>query len=159
MATENTMVIGVTGDFGNPNGTGVSKIVASRIWPSTVKALSDSVTLATAFHAALKTAQLTATNQGDLSQTAKSPATPDKPEASVNVDRILKIDWREKSASSLHTISIPGVPVVSTGLDKLAEGERLNDVGKAAAAAALETYYDLTADTIVILSGVVIQKK
>jgi hypothetical protein len=94
----------------------------------------------------------------DLMLASKSPGISAKPGASINVDRVLICEWRTKTNSSVHTFTYPGVPTTSTGVDKLNEGDRLNEVGKAAVAAAIETFYDITEGEVVVLSGKVLQK-
>jgi hypothetical protein len=155
MATKQTANIGCVGDFGNPSGTGISSVAV----PFDAVTLADAVTDASAFFAAIKAAQLTACNQSDLGLTFVSAALADKPAADVNVDRVLLATWREKSVAAIHRISIPGVPVSSTGISNEAAGERLNDTGKAALAAAIEAITGITAGTVVVLQGKVFQKK
>jgi hypothetical protein len=155
MATKQTASIGCVGDFGNPSGTGISSVSV----PFDATDLATGVTDTSAFFAAIKAAQLTGCNQSDLSLTFVSAALGDKPAADINVDRVLLATWREKNIATIHRISIPGVPVSSTGISNEAAGERLNDVGKAALAAALEGITGIAAGNIVVLQGKVFQKK
>jgi hypothetical protein len=155
MATKQTANIGCVGDFGNPSGTGISSVAV----PFDAVTLADAVTDVSAFFAAIKAAQLTACNQSDVGLTFVSAALGDKPGADVNVDRVLLATWREKGITAIHRISIPGVPVTSTGIDNEPAGERLNGVGKAALAAAIEAVTGITAGTVVVLQGKVFQKK
>jgi hypothetical protein len=159
MATENTVVLGVGGDFGNPNGTGMSKLVLSRVRPGVNMSLVDLATSAGVFHAGLKTAGLTATNLGDISLTSKSPGISAKPDDDVNVDRILVVRWRKSTETSIHTFTLPGVPASGVNLENADGGERLTDAGKLVLAGLVETFYALTEGECVVLEGVVIQKR
>mgnify|MGYP000013207823 CR=1 FL=1 len=158
MSLENKAVITVKGDFGNPSGSGLSKITLADIWPA------QSVDVATkspdleAFHTALVTAQLTATAIGTRSLTSKVPVAVAAPGADVNIDRELVVDWQLATSSKIRQTTIPGVPVSSTSLEKIPNGERLNTAGKTAVGAALEAAYGLTAGDIVVLRGKVLQK-
>jgi hypothetical protein len=156
--TENTVTLGVRGDYGNPNGTGISRAVFSRVRPGTALSATEMATMGGAFHAAMVAAQLTGTTLGDLMLATKSPGVSAKPDDNVNVDRVLVCEWRTKTESSVHTFTYPGVPTSSTGISEMPEGERLNEVGKTAVAAAIETFYNITEGEVVVLGGKVIQK-
>lgn len=149
----------IVGDYGNPKGTGAGQLVCEDI-PYGATEVGDAQTAMATYHAALVTAQLTATVFGDCSVAVKSENFPAKPAADVNVDRILQVTWRTKSDSSVHRQTIGGLPATSTGIDKLPEGERLNETGKAAIASALASLYKVVApDEVIVLSGVVFQKR
>lgn len=158
MAREAKATIQNIGDFGNPKGNGLGGITLGHVadWDR-----ATMETKATAFHAAMVSAQLTAGNMGDVVSNYRLPAFADKPAAGVNIDRVVVCQWRQKSASKVYEITIDGVPLSSTSLEEKDEGERLNDAGKAAMAAAIDAMYDFTADEdkSVVLSGVVYQKK
>jgi hypothetical protein len=157
-ATENTVTLGVRGDYGNPKGTGMSKAVFSRVRPGVALSATELATIGGALHAAMVAAQLTGTTLGDLMLASKSPGVSAKPDDNINIDRVLVCEWRTKTDSSVHTFTYPGVPTSSTGISELPEGERLNEVGKTAVAAALETFYNITEGEVVVLAGKVLQK-
>lgn len=158
MAIENKAVITVKGDFGNPSGSGLSKITLADIWPGEAVDVTTKSPDMVTFHAALATAQLTATVVGTRSLTSKFPVAVAAPGADVNIDRELVVDWQLASSSKIRQTTIPGVPVTSTSLEKIPNGERLNAAGKTAVGAALEAAYGLTAGDIVVLRGKVLQK-
>lgn len=142
-------------DFGNPGGSGLAAV---HLPDMSVEDYSSVQTKLGAFHAAVKAAQLTGSNAGDLGNTYVSESTASRPEASINTDRRLVASYRTTGNRSVRRITIPGVPTTSTGISQEDAGERLNSVGKAALAAALEAAYGLTAGDVVILSGKVVQK-
>ena len=141
------------GDFGNASGTGLSKIQLPGL-PDEVHATLE--TRLGVFHAALKTAQLTVTNVGEVGITYGDDASAVKPAASVNVDRKMVVTWNQTSDATIHRTTISGVPTTSTAIDEQDAGERINDVGRAALEAAINAMYAI-ADAIV-LTGKVIQK-
>jgi hypothetical protein len=149
-------IIGCVGDYGNPDDTGFAKMSLHGL---TDQAHGDLETKLTAFHAALVTAQLTGTNKGELFTHYANEASALKPGTSCNIDRKLTVRWRTTTSSDVHRFTIPGVPATSTGITLVAAGERINATGKAALAGALETMYGLDENTVVILSGVVLQPK
>lgn len=158
MAQENKAVITVRGDFGNPSGSGLSKITLADIWPGEDVSLGVKGPDMTAFHAAIALAQITATNKGDNSVTTKLPVSPAKPGASVNIDRILVVDWKLATSSKTRQTTVPGIATTSTALELIDGGERLNDAGKAAMGTALEGAYGLAPGDIAVLRGKVLQK-
>jgi hypothetical protein len=155
MSIKKIATINCRGDFGNPSGTGVTSLQT----PFDAEDDEAAYTALAAFFAALKTAQLTACNQGDLTASWTSALFPAKPGTGVNVDRILLVTWRLKTDVGIHRLTIPGVPETSTGVSDLSEGERLNDTGKAALAAAIEAVGGYTAGDVVVLQGKVFVKK
>jgi hypothetical protein len=158
MPQENKAVIGCRGDFGNPSGSGLSKITLSDIWPGENVDLTAKSPDMVAFHAALVTAQLTATTVGSRSVTATMPANPAKPGADVNIDREIVCTWRLATSNKTRQLTVPGVPLTSTSIEKIDNGERLSDTGKAALATALEGAFGLSAGDVVVLYGKVLQK-
>lgn len=148
----------VVGDYGNPSGTG-SAIMALEDLPYSSNEVGTAQTAVQTFHAALVTADLTAAVLGDLAVSVVSESFPAKPEADVNVDRVLIYTWRTKQDSTIHRNTIHGVPATSTGIDKLPQGERLNETGKTALAAALTALYEIVApNEVIVLQGKVLQK-
>lgn len=143
------------GDFGNPAGTGLAKIQVGGL-PDEVHATLE--TRLSAFHGALVTAQLTATNVGECSVTYGDDASASKPAADVNVDRKLVVTWNRESDATIHRLTISGVPATSTSIGLQDVGERINDAGRTALAAAINTLYALTPADAVVLTGKVIQK-
>jgi len=142
-------------DFGNPSGSGLAAI---HLPGMEVEAYTTVQSKLGAFHAAIKSAQLTASNAGDLGNTYISESAAARPDASVNTDRRLVASYRVTGDNRVRRVTIPGVPTTSTGISAEDAGERLNATGKAALAAALEAAYGLTAGDVVILSGKVTQK-
>jgi hypothetical protein len=146
--------IGCVGDYGNPDGTGYSRMTLAEIAETDQTAARTKLNT---FHAALVTAQLTATVKADGAVTYNSETYVAKPDNDVNIDRKLVVRWRTLTDSSVHRLTIPGVPLESTGIEMVDSGERLNAVGKAALETAIEAMYGLSADTVVVLGGVVLQ--
>lgn len=146
------------GDNGNPTGSGLTKLVLEEM---TVEDYTSQQTKVNGFVAALVTAQLTGCSKGDVTTAQKSESLAVKPGANINIDRQLVITWRKKNDSSVHRLTIPGAPSTSTGISMTDAGERINNVGRAALEAALNTAYGLTAETdgAVVLTGKVIQKR
>lgn len=149
----------VVGDYGNPSGTGLAEMRFTDL-PYGANDVATAQTALATFHAAMIAAALVATAQGDIGITLVSENFPDKPGADVNVDRRLEYSWRTKSDSSIKRGTLHGVPATSSGIDKLPQGERLNDTGKTALATALEALYaiDHATNPVIILSGKVLQK-
>lgn len=155
MSIKKIATIGCRGDFGNPSGTGITSLQTQ------FDAEDDEAayTALAAFFSALKTAQLTGCNQGDLTASWTSALFPAKPAAGVNVDRILLATWRLKEDVAIHRLTIPGVPETSTAITDMPEGERLNDTGKAALAAAIEAVGGYEAGDVIVLQGKIFVKK
>jgi len=150
--------INVIGDYGNPAGTGLAQMKFNGL-PYSANEVTDAQTACQAFQAALITAQLTSTVIGDIGVTVLSENLNSKPGADVNIDRRCEYTWRTKQDSSIRRGTVHGVPATSTGVDKLPQGERLNDVGKAALAAALAAFYEIVLpDEVIVLQGKVLQK-
>lgn len=148
--------IQVKGDFGNPSGSGIAGIEVYGL-PDL-----DHATLETRlaeFHAALVTAQLTSTVACDRAVNYIDPDYQAKPGASVNVDRKITCTWRKKDSTAIRRSTFPGVPIVSTAIDETDAGERINDVGRTALAAAIEALYGFTAGDVIVITGVVTQPK
>lgn len=152
---DNKGTIALVGDFGNPQGTGRASV--SIPFAGSTNALGKAAL--DTFFTAIETAQLTGCNQSDVFVNFVNPQFADKPGTSTNVDRVLVATWREKSSTTVHRVSIPGVPASSTGISDEAAGERLNDVGKTALATAIQVCIGAAADSIVVLQGKVFQKK
>lgn len=112
-----------------------------------------------AYHAALVAAQLTETSIGGCKPTYNDEVSAVAPGTGVNVDRKLIVLWHTTTDSTQRTSTISGVPAVSTGITQEQEGERLNITGRGAMAAALEAVYGLSADTVIVDQGYVIQSK
>ena len=151
-----TGIIGCVGDYGNPDDTGFAKMTLHGLG---AEAHGDIETKLTAFHAALVTAQLTGTNKGELFVHYANEASALKPANDINIDRKMVVRWRTTTSSDVHRFTISGVPATSTGVSLVAAGERINITGKGALAGALETLYGETEDTVIILSGIVLQPK
>ena len=143
------------GDFGNPSGTGIAKIQVSGL-PDEAHATLE--TRLSAFHSALVTAQLTATNAGECSVTYGNDSSASKPGADVNVDRKIIVTWNRASDATIHRLTVSGVPSTSTSISPQDAGERINDAGRTALAAAINTVYALTPADAIVLTGKVIQK-
>lgn len=148
--------IQVKGDFGNPSGSGISNI---EVYGLPDEAHATLETRLGAFHAALVTAQLTSTVKCDTSVKYVAPDYKAKPGASVNIDRKITCTWRKKTETATRRITIDGVPSTSTAIDATDAGERINDTGRAALAAAIETLYGLTAGDVIVMTGIVTQPK
>jgi hypothetical protein len=144
------------GDFGNPSGTGLASI---SVYDLVDEVHADVKTKLTTFHAALVTAQFTATVKCDTAVNFVDPDYKVKPGADVNVDRRISVTWRKKTETAIRRLTIPGVPTTSTAISDTDAGERINDTGRTALQAALEALYDLTAGDVIVLSGIVTQKK
>ena len=148
--------IGLVGDYGNPDGSGYAKMALYGLEDT---ARTTNLTRLTAFHAALVTGQLTGTNIGESAVNYGDEAFSGKPAADINIDRKLVCRWRTTTDSSVKRITISGVPVGGTGTELVDAGERITLAGKGALEAALEAAYNLTADTCIVLSGIVLQPK
>jgi len=159
MPAENKAIIQVVGDSGNPSGTGLAKIVLANIWPGVDTNITAKAPDMTTFHAALVTAQLTSTVVGDKALTSKMPFAATKPGVSCNVDRQLLVEWRTKTDSTPHSFTVPGVPKTSTNLELVDNGERLTEAGKAVVATAIEAVFSLSENSVVVKSGIVLQKR
>lgn len=144
-------VIQLRGDFGNPSGSGLAKLVLHDLTSA------DSATAKTAlntFGAALKTDGFTLCNIGDISVVDKTLQFKDKPGGSVNVDSKLEVTWRTKTDDTTRSLTISGIAETSTQLESADDGKRLTDAGKVALAAHLTTLYGLAAeDAAVVLYG------
>jgi hypothetical protein len=144
------------GDYGNPSGTGVAGIELYGLKDeahATVKGKLSTL------HAALVTAQFTATVACDIGVNYVDPDYKVKPGADVNIDRKIVCTWRKKTETAIRRLTIPGVPATSTAISLTDAGERINDVGRTALQSALEAAYDLTAGDVIVLTGVVLQPK
>ena len=146
------------GDNGNPTGSGLTKIVLEDMTPEDYTSQQTKINV---FIAAITTAQLTGCNKGDVTTAQKSESLATKPDLGINIDRQLVVTWRKKNDSSVHRLTIPGVPASSTGISLTDAGERINNVGRAALEGALNSAYGLTVETdgAVVLTGKVIQKR
>jgi hypothetical protein len=144
------------GDAGNPSGTGLANM---SVYDLTDAAHADIKTKLVTFHAALVTAQLTETVQCDTAVNYVDPDYKVKPGTGVNIDRRISCTWRKKTETAVRRLTIPGVPVTSTAITKTDAGERINDVGRTALQAALLALYGGEAGDIIVLSGIVTQKK
>ncbi len=143
------------GDYGNPSGSGLTKL---NLPDMPVEAYGDTQTKVSTFAAAVKTAQLTACNVGDIVSAQTSESLAAKPAANVNIDRKLVVTWRTKNDNSIRRITIPGVPATSTGISMTDNGERINSTGRTALEAALNAAYGIEApDGAVVLTGKVLQ--
>jgi hypothetical protein len=147
-----TGYIQVKGDAGNPNGSGLSKMSLPRMDD---EAHADIEARLKTYHAALKTAQFTATNIGEVGVTYGDGSSALKPGASVNTDRKMVTTWNRTSDSAIRRHTIPGVPASGTGFELQDAGERINDTGRTALAAAMNAAYGY--DDIVILTGKILQ--
>ena len=144
--------IQVKGDAGNPTGSGLSKMTLPRMSDEAHATIEGRLKT---YHGALVTAQLTATNLGEVGVTYGDGASADKPEAGVNVDRKMVVTWNRTSDSTTRRHTIPGVPATGTGFDVQDAGERINDTGRSALASAMNAAYGYS--DIVILTGKVLQ--
>jgi hypothetical protein len=155
MAKDYTGHVQMIGDFGNPSGTGVAKLVVDQL-PVADDVATMKVRLK-AFADALATEQFTACVAGDYSIKDTEVNFQTKPGVDANVDRQMVVTWRQKSLSPVHKLTISGVPEgspVTAGVDR---GERITEAGKATLAGLINTLYGLI-DDVVVLTGKVIQK-
>jgi hypothetical protein len=125
----------------------------------TVEDYSTAQTKLAAFHAALKAANLTDANAGDIGTTYKSESMGSRPEASVNVKEQLEYAWRTDADSKVRTGTICGLPKSGAPLTEGETGDVLNATGKAALAAALEGVYGLSAGDVIVLWGKAVEKR
>lgn len=147
-------IVQLRGDYGNPYGTGVSKLVVDDLESAdAATALTDMDTFADS----LVTGDFTDCNVGDVSVTSKTIQFAVKPAASVNVDRQLVCHFRKKTDDSVRKLTISGVGASATVLEEVAEGERLTDAAKAILEGYIDTLFGWTAEAVV-LYGKVLQK-
>lgn len=148
--------IQVKGDYGNPSGSGVASL---SLYGLTDEAHATVEGKLAAFHAALVTAALTATVACDVAVNFVNPNYQSKPGTDTNIDRKMVVTWREKTATAIRRFTISGVPTTSANISLTDAGERLNDAGRTALQAAIETAYGLSVGDAVVISGVVLQPK
>lgn len=147
-------IVQLRGDYGNPYGTGVAKLVVDDLESlDAATALTDMDTFADA----LVTGDFTDANVGDVSVTVKTTQFATMPGASVNVDRQLVVHYRKKTDDSVRKLTISGIGTAGTIIEKVDKGERLNATGRATLEGYLDTLFGWTAEAVV-LYGKVLQK-
>lgn len=147
-------VVQLLGDFGNPYGTGLAKIVVDDLESAdAATALTDMDT----FVDSLVTGDFTDCNVGDVHVTVKTVQFVDKPAADINVDRQLICHFRKKTDDTIRKLTISGIGVASTVVEGVDQGERLTDAAKLILAGYLDTLFGWTTEAVV-LYGKVLQK-
>lgn len=147
-------IVQLVGDFGNPAGTGVAKLVVDDLQSADAEtALVDMDTFADN----LKADGFTAANVGDVGITVKTIQFADKPGAGVNVDRQLISHYRTKSDDTVRRLTVSGIADGAPVLEDADAGERLTDAAKVTLAEHFDTLMGWTDETVV-LYGKVLQK-
>lgn len=143
------------GDYGNPAGTGIAKLVVDNLEDATVALALVSMDT---FADSLKTGLFTGCNVGDTSVVDYAVQFVAKPASSINIDRQLVVHFRKKTDSTIRKLTISGIADDSTVLEAAAVGERLTDAGKTTLEGYLDTLFGWTAEAVV-LYGKVLQKQ
>lgn len=146
--------IGLLGDIGTV--TGKAKLSVPGM---SVEDYSTVIGKLQAFHAALVVAALTETAIAQCKPTYNDEISGTAPGTGVNVDRKLIVLWHTTTDSTTRKMTISGVPATSANITKEQEGERLNITGRGVLAGLLETVYGLSADTVIVDQGYVVQGK
>lgn len=147
-------VVILRGDYGNPTGTGIAKLVVDNLESAdAATGLTDMDTFADS----LVTGDFTDCAVSDVSVTVKTIQFADKPGASVNVDRQLVVHFRKKDDDTVRRLTVSGIGPSATVLEAAQEGERLTAAGKTTLEGYLDTLYGWT-DQAVVLYGKVLQK-
>lgn len=142
------------GDFGNPSGSGIAKLVVDNL---------ESLDVATALVAMdtfadnLVLGGFTECNVGDVSVTDKTVQYADAPGAAVNVDAQLFCTFRKKTDSTTRRLTISGVDPASALLENATEGKRLTAAGKATLEGYLDTLFGWTDEAVVITGKLIIK--
>ncbi len=143
------------GDYGNPFGTGLAKIVIDDMESAdAATALTDLDT----FVDSLVTGFFTACAVGDMHVTVKTVQFKDKPATNTNVDRQLIVHFRKKTDDQVRKLTISGIADGAAVLEEADAGERLTSAGKLTLAGYLDTLFGWTTEAVV-LYGKVLQKK
>ena len=137
------------GDFGNPAGTGIAKLVVDNL--ESADAAAAAVDMDT-FADNLVLGGFTECNVGDVSITSKTVQYADPPGASVNVDAQLFVTYRKKTDATTRKLTISGIDPASALLENASEGKRLTAAGKATLEGYLDTLFGWT-DEAVVLTG------
>lgn len=141
----------LVGDFGNPAGTGIGKLVVDNLESlDAATALTDMDTFADS----LVTGDFTECNVGDVSVVVYTTQFQDKPAAAVNIDRQLICHFRKKTDSTIRKLTISGISEASTVLEDADAGERLTAAGKLTLAGYLDTLFGWTAEAVVLYGKV-----
>lgn len=136
------------GDFGNPAGTGLAKLVVDNLESADVAtALTDMDTFADS----LVTGGFTECNVGDVSVVDTTLQYADPPAADVNVDSQLICTFRKKTEAGTRKLTISGIDPASALLESLSEGKRLTAAGKTTLEGYLDTLFGWTDEAVVIV--------
>ena len=145
----------LVGDYGNPAGTGIGKLVVDNLESAdAATGLTDMDTFADS----LVTGNFTECNVGDVSVVVYTTQFQDKPAADVNIDRQLVCHFRKKSDSTIRKLTISGIADDAAVLEAADQGERLTAAGKLTLAGYLDTLFGWTSEAVV-LYGKVLQKQ
>jgi len=145
----------LVGDYGNPAGTGIGKLVVDNMESAdAATGLTDIDT----FCDSLVTGLFTACAVGDVSIVTYTTQFKDKPATAVNIDRQLIVHFRKKSDSTIRKLTISGIAEDSTVLEAADVGERLTAAGKLTLAGYLDILFGWTTEAVV-LYGKVLQKQ
>lgn len=149
-------VIQLRGDFGNPSGSGLAKIVVHDLPGNDTVATKAALGV---FAAALTGGGFTDANAGDVSVVDKTLNFQAKPGSGVNIDNKLEVSWRTVTDDSIRSLTISGISPDSGVLEEADDGLRLTDAGKTALGGFLTTLYELTAgQEAIVLYGKYVTK-
>lgn len=142
------------GDFGNPAGTGIAKLVVDNLESAdAATALTDMDTFADS----LVTGGFTECNVGDVAVTVKTVQYADPPAADVNVDAQLFVTFRKKTDATTRRLTISGIDPASALLESATEGKRLTAAGKTTLEGYLDTLFGWTDEAVVITGKLIIK--
>ncbi|MCK5600629.1 hypothetical protein KAR91_02100 [Candidatus Pacearchaeota archaeon] len=144
----------VRGDYGNPSGTGLGKIVVDNLESATAAlGLTDMDT----FVDSLVTGNFTECNVGDVSVTTYTTQFTTKPAAGVNIDSQLVVHFRKKTDSTIRKLTISGIAETSTVLEAADAGKRLTEAGKTALEGYLDTLFGWTTEAVVLYGKLLVK--
>lgn len=147
-------IVTLRGDFGNPAGTGLAKLVVDNLESAdAATALTDMDTFADS----LVTGAFTECNVSDVAVTVKTTQYADAPAADVNVDSQLWVTYRKKTDATVRRLTISGLDPASAILESATEGKRLTTAGKTTLEGYLDTLFGWL-DEAVVISGKLITK-
>lgn len=142
------------GDFGNPSGSGIAKLVVDNLESAdAATALVDMDTFADN----LVLGGFTECNVGDVSVTQKTVQYADAPAADVNVDSQLFVTFRKKTDATTRRLTISGIDPASVLLESATEGKRLTTAGKTTLEGYLDTLFGWTDEAVVITGKLIIK--
>ena len=142
------------GDFGNPKGTGIAKLVVDNL-----ESL-DAATALTAmdtFADSLVTGGFTECNVGDVAVTVKTVQYADAPAADVNVDAQIFVTYRKKSDPTVRRQTISGVDPASALFESATEGKRLTAAAKTTLEGYLDTLFGWVDEAVVIVGKLIVK--